>query len=450
MNHLTRKILLQSLIFCLALSANNNVSARILEFPVRFVILSNRKAVKQVATEQKMRNEVRLMNQFFVSEKRKKIVRFKFHSFHPYESIKDSPCKVVKQANQKIETIKFIFKIVECVDTRVFFPGALNIYIIDTYTPGKGYREEDSYGGGSGNRRMVALDYQRLGHIFAAEEHELGHLFSLGHVCHPGANKKTNTNIMTQRNACPNKIGHEGNRSIGFNEKQVAQISGKAKKIYKYIKSYKNTSGLQNGGFENLENYVWNIRGYTSNHRSGKYALWVGEKKTIYQKVFIKDPGQYQIRFYYNAHGKYTRANVKINDRIVAAASLPANGGYNKPFREHKLQFLVNKPSILEVGFYGGNLKLWVDDVSLFKVKVSNPDTTTILPAKKKQPGSANGKYSILQKKIYCAKDKDKYGTFKDDGFWKTNQYCGYNGLPSGYWVYEYPHWYIWQNSRDN
>jgi RNA polymerase sigma factor (sigma-70 family) len=57
----------------------------------------------------------------------------------------------------------------------------------------------------------------------------------------------------------------------------------------------------------------------------------------------------------------------------------------------------------------------------------------------------ANGKYRRLLRKIKVEKDKTAYTEFSDYGYCSAlESYAGYQRLPAGYWVYVYPHWYIW------
>jgi hypothetical protein len=63
---------------------------------------------------------------------------------------------------------------------------------------------------------------------------------------------------------------------------------------------------------------------------------------------------------------------------------------------------------------------------------------------KNKAKASVNGKYSKLLKTIEVPQDKGSYGEFSDYGSYSSKSYAGYNDLPAGYWVYVYPHWYIW------
>lgn len=57
---------------------------------------------------------------------------------------------------------------------------------------------------------------------------------------------------------------------------------------------------------------------------------------------------------------------------------------------------------------------------------------------------SVHGKYRRLLSKINVPQDKASYGLFSDFGMCACPSWAGYTNLPTGYWVYVYPHWYIW------
>jgi len=60
---------------------------------------------------------------------------------------------------------------------------------------------------------------------------------------------------------------------------------------------------------------------------------------------------------------------------------------------------------------------------------------------------TVNGKYSNLLKKIAVEKDRAGEGEFSDYGYWDATSYAGHTDLPAGYWVYVYPHWYIFEKA---
>jgi hypothetical protein len=61
---------------------------------------------------------------------------------------------------------------------------------------------------------------------------------------------------------------------------------------------------------------------------------------------------------------------------------------------------------------------------------------------------SVNGKYGKLLRRIHVPQDKASYTAFRDYGQYPACDYADYQGLPAGYWVYVYPHWYIWGEQK--
>jgi Ca-activated chloride channel homolog len=62
---------------------------------------------------------------------------------------------------------------------------------------------------------------------------------------------------------------------------------------------------------------------------------------------------------------------------------------------------------------------------------------------------NCSGKYKTLLRQIEVADDQPTYGEFKDFGRWEGHEYKTHQNLPSGYWVYVAPHWYIWGESTE-
>ena len=57
---------------------------------------------------------------------------------------------------------------------------------------------------------------------------------------------------------------------------------------------------------------------------------------------------------------------------------------------------------------------------------------------------SVDDKYSHLLRKIAVPEDVQSYSDFCDWGYWSGTSWRGHTNLPPGYWVYVFPHWYIW------
>jgi HEAT repeat protein len=88
-----------------------------------------------------------------------------------------------------------------------------------------------------------------------------------------------------------------------------------------------------------------------------------------------------------------------------------------------------------------------VREAVLLAMLTIDPDNKAIAntaPAK----ASVNGKYSRLLHRIKVEADKASYGEFTDYGHYTGTSWAGYNNLSPGYWVYKYPHWYIWGDMK--
>src|SRR5262249_52178895 len=51
-------------------------------------------------------------------------------------------------------------------------------------------------------------------------------------------------------------------------------------------------------------------------------------------------------------------------------------------------------------------------------------------------------------RKIEVKEDRETYTDFHDFGRWTGDSYAGQDNLPTGYWVYVAPHWYIWEKQN--
>lgn len=57
-------------------------------------------------------------------------------------------------------------------------------------------------------------------------------------------------------------------------------------------------------------------------------------------------------------------------------------------------------------------------------------------------------RYRGLMRRLYIPQDRRQYGFCREWGRWSGRSYRGYTGLPSGYWVWRAPHWYIYRFRR--
>ncbi|MEB3754566.1 hypothetical protein [Acinetobacter sp. MD2(2019)] len=192
-------------------------------FDIHFVMITPNPLAHSRVKLEDLKNEVNLLNRYFVKEDRSPIIKFKFKSAAFYDEIKNSNCALVA-----LNRSKFIYNseiwanyFNACNDPKVRDPNAINIYIYDSYTEKQGFKNIDGHGKRNGNRPFILLDWERLNHhIRAPEEHEMGHAFGLNHVCAVGAKRNSSTNIMTT--SCVD--GYTGKRDIGFNNQQFKTI----------------------------------------------------------------------------------------------------------------------------------------------------------------------------------------------------------------------------------
>ncbi|OVE75853.1 hypothetical protein BVX97_03335 [bacterium E08(2017)] len=67
-------------------------------------------------------------------------------------------------------------------------------------------------------------------------------------------------------------------------------------------------------------------------------------------------------------------------------------------------------------------------------------------PEATKTKASCNGKYTDLLKTITVMHDFTLVGSFNERGYREDDTYHTHRNLPSGYWVYVFPNWYIFEN----
>jgi len=77
---------------------------------------------------------------------------------------------------------------------------------------------------------------------------------------------------------------------------------------------------------------------------------------------------------------------------------------------------------------------------ALEAVDPDNKALVSLIPAK----AHVNRKYAKLLRKIKVPQDRQSYGDFRDYGQYQATDYYEHKKIPAGYWVYVYPHWYIW------
>jgi HEAT repeat protein len=82
---------------------------------------------------------------------------------------------------------------------------------------------------------------------------------------------------------------------------------------------------------------------------------------------------------------------------------------------------------------------------ALVAIDPSSEAVTKAVPAKAR----VEGKYQKLLRRIRVPRDKESYGEFHDYGHYEGSDWAGFTDLPAGFWVYVYPHWYIWGEMKE-
>lgn len=80
--------------------------------------------------------------------------------------------------------------------------------------------------------------------------------------------------------------------------------------------------------------------------------------------------------------------------------------------------------------------------------------TTSLIataPIVQAQPISASvdGRYEDLEQVLYCPQARGEYGSFNEYGYWEGGVVCDDEYGSAGYWVYDFPNWYIWNYDVD-
>ena len=202
-----------------------DVTKELREFGVHLCVISNNPGVRARTRSAQLRKQVDILNRYFVTLKREKIIRFTFRGATAYAQAKKLYPEFVALGDSKADfpqwRSRFATLYEECPHEAVRDRHAVNVYIYDNYCPRVGFKATTCRGVWHGNHPYNLIDWERLDHVSAAQEHEMGHAFGIHeHVAVPGATSRSSTNIMCGID----DFGHIGRRDLGFTDAQRATI----------------------------------------------------------------------------------------------------------------------------------------------------------------------------------------------------------------------------------
>lgn len=190
---------------------------------VSFVFATNYVEAQKFDNLDQIKNELNILNQYFVTEKNQPIFKFELKQYISYKKFKQMKCNLSESLERPkaIEHSDIIQKFQQCFKSKTSVPE-IYVFIFNGYNSKLGFKAADSWGFHNSGRPVVLLDWERLNYnVQAALPHEMGHAFGLRHVCIKGAKFKDATNLMASKGGCD---GSGGQRNIGFNPDQIKII----------------------------------------------------------------------------------------------------------------------------------------------------------------------------------------------------------------------------------
>jgi antitoxin component YwqK of YwqJK toxin-antitoxin module len=91
----------------------------------------------------------------------------------------------------------------------------------------------------------------------------------------------------------------------------------------------------------------------------------------------------------------------------------------------------------------------WENGALAWPVEAWDPDGRWPTEAQALERASVGGKYSDLAVRIVAPDDQAGYGDFHEYGPYSATDYLGQREIPSGYWVYVHPWWFVWRTVRE-
>lgn len=179
-------------------------------------------------------------------------------------------------------------------------------------------------------------------------------------------------------------------------------------------------------------------------------------------RVPFNDTLTVRLRYKQPGGQESTRLDVSLVDAGRTAAPsddfqwASAVAAFGMLLRQSEYQGLANFESVLETAQAAkgndptGRRREFIDLVRRARalwssghgIELAQPEPLPSTEAYAK--ASVAGKYDQLLEKVVAPDDFRSYGAFHDYGRWDGTTYLGRTGLPTGYWVYVYPDWFIW------
>jgi hypothetical protein len=205
-------------------------------FDLHFVVLTKK---AQNISMDKITAQVDTLNQYFVSEQRQPVFNFKFKSVTQYAQVQQSDCHLAKLGDVEVSIVDVGYEddFNDCYDPLLKDPKAINVYIYDSYLFGS-FKNAFGVGLNNDDNPFILLDYARLPHIAATQEHEMGHAFGLEHICSTAKSKRAASNIMASAIGDCASGSKTGLRNIGFSAEQIETIGQHGAQIFENLRAW--------------------------------------------------------------------------------------------------------------------------------------------------------------------------------------------------------------------
>lgn len=192
------------------------------EIQVNFVVSSNKPEVIQYQSSRYFKQQIKILNQYFLDENDEKIFKFYLGNTISYKSFTKRNCDFQTMLN-KAEV--FIVKNLAPSFNRCLPQEKSNqvfVFVYDSYANHNRFADTTSWGFYNKGKPFILLDWKRfdLGKN-SAILHEMGHAMGLNHVCIPGAKRQDSTNRMAS-GQCGK--GSMGLRNLGFTPAQIGKM----------------------------------------------------------------------------------------------------------------------------------------------------------------------------------------------------------------------------------